>query len=219
MSSFEVLNLSLFDVPDSSSDLIDQVVIVADQEQCAWIPLQREVESINGFQIKMIRGFVQDEKVRFLQHELTENQPGSFAAGKRFGALQRILTAEQHLAKQTAKFFLGGAAVPIVQPLDDGEAWPDGVPVVLREVADGCLVAPCHGACINGELLIGSVDKSRRITDQRFQKRCLPCSVPADQGDLLSAADRGREIPEHLEMSFCTGIRLGQPFEFERMSS
>src|SRR4030095_531669 len=110
MSSFEVLNLSLFDVPDSRCDLIDQVVIVGDQEQRAWIPLQRDVESINGFQIKMIRRFVQDEKVRFLQHELTENQPGSLAAGKRFGTLERVLTAEQHLAQQTAKFFLGGAA-------------------------------------------------------------------------------------------------------------
>ena len=144
MSSFEVLNLSLFDVPDSSSDLIDQVVIVGYQEQRAWIPLQRDVQSIDGFQVKMIRGFVQDEEVRFLQHELTENQPGSLAAGKRLGTLERVLAAEQHLAEQTAQLFLGGAGVPIMQPLDDAETWPDGIPVVLREVADGRLVSPCH---------------------------------------------------------------------------
>ena len=138
MSSLEVLDLSLFDVPDPSGDFIDHIVIVGHQQQRAGIPLQRDVQSIDGFQIQMVRGFVQNQEVRFLQHQPAENEPRRFAAGKSFGALERVVAAEQHLAEQSAQFLLGGAAdrsscshSMTLTP------WPDGVPVILREVSDG----------------------------------------------------------------------------------
>ena len=42
------------------------VVIVSHQEQRTRISLQRDVQGINRFEIQMIRGFVQNEEVRFL---------------------------------------------------------------------------------------------------------------------------------------------------------
>ena len=106
MSSFEVLYLSLLDMPDPRRDFVDQIMIVSDQQQCARVPLQRDVESIDRFKIQMIGGFVQDEKVWFLQHEFAEDQPCRLATGQCFSSLQRILAAEQHLAQQAAQFLL-----------------------------------------------------------------------------------------------------------------
>src|SRR5271170_508113 len=73
VSPLEVGDLVIaLEVPDASCDLVDQVVIVGDQEHCPLIPLQRDIQSVDGLQIEVVRGFIEYKHIGFLQHQLTE---------------------------------------------------------------------------------------------------------------------------------------------------
>ena len=103
---------------------------------------------------------------RALQELRRLDEPRGLAAGQSFRRLQGIVSAEEHLAKQTAQLLLGCIRIELVQPVDHGGALHDRIGVVLREVADGDVVPPPNRAAIHRELLIDIVDESRRIADQ-----------------------------------------------------
>ena len=134
------------EVPDAGGDLVDEVEVVGDEEDGAFVLLQREVEGVDGFEVEMVGRLVEDEDVGLLQHELAEEQAGGFAAGERVGHLHALFAAEEHLAEDAADVFLGGILVELVQPVVDGASHLDGGDEVLREVADLRSVAPLDGA-------------------------------------------------------------------------
>ena len=57
-----------FEVPDAGCDFVDQIVIVAYQEDRPLISLQGNVQRIDGFEIEVVRGFIEHEYVWLLQH-------------------------------------------------------------------------------------------------------------------------------------------------------
>src|SRR5947208_375023 len=69
----EILDPPMLEVPDSGGHLVDHIMIVSHQQQGAGIPLQRDVEGIDGFQIQMVGRLVQNQEVGFLQHQAAEN--------------------------------------------------------------------------------------------------------------------------------------------------
>src|SRR5438105_920427 len=95
-------------VPYSGGDFIDQVVIVGHQQGSTLVALQGNVQRVDGFQVKVVRGFIEHEEVGFLQHEFAEQEPRRFAAGKDVGALIGLVTRKQHLGQQSAYLFVGG---------------------------------------------------------------------------------------------------------------
>ena len=127
----------------------------------------------------MVGGFVKHQHVRFLQHQLAENQPRRFSSGERSSWFQGVLAAEQHLAQHAAQFLLRRLGIELVQPFDGSRAFLDGVGVVLREVTDRHFVAPLHVAAIDLEMLVPIVNVSGRVADQRFQQRGLARTVAA----------------------------------------
>jgi hypothetical protein len=78
--------------------------------------------------------------------------------------------------------------------------------MILLEVSDADLMAPGHLPRIDSKRLIPSIDETRRISNQGFQKRGFAGAISSDQSDLLSAAHGRCEIVKHAEHAGCSVI-------------
>jgi DNA-binding protein HU-beta len=63
------------------------------------VPLQRDVQRVDRFQVRVIGRLVQQQHVRLLQHQPAKRQTRRFPARQRFGPLHRIVAAKQHLPR------------------------------------------------------------------------------------------------------------------------
>src|SRR5208282_2913248 len=91
VSALEVGNfVVVLEVPDPGGNFVDQVMIVGDQKNRPLIALQRNIQSINRFQVEVVRGLVEHQHVRLLQHQFAEKQARGLAAGKNAGRLRRL---------------------------------------------------------------------------------------------------------------------------------
>src|ERR1700730_13993246 len=106
-------------VPDSGGHFINQVFVVRNQEYCPLIALQRDVKRVDGLEIQVVRGFIEDEHIRFLQHQLAKKQSAGFSAGEDVGTLVRIIAGEEHLSQEAADLFVGGRKVPLMEPVEN----------------------------------------------------------------------------------------------------
>src|SRR5262249_28378404 len=79
VSSLEILQAVVLEVPDSRSYFIDYVVIVSYEQQSTRITLKRDIEGVNRFQIEMVGWLVQYQEVGLLQHQSAENDSRRFA--------------------------------------------------------------------------------------------------------------------------------------------
>ena len=159
-----------FEVPDAGAGLFDQVLVVGDEEDGAFVLLDGLVERVDALEVEVVGGLVEDEDVGLLQHDLAEEQAGGFASGERVGLLEALFAAEEHLAEDAADVFLGGLRVEGVQPLGDRRALGDGAGVVLGEVADLRLVAPLDGAGVDGDVVLFDAGA---VGQQRLEQRGL----------------------------------------------
>ena len=144
------------EVPDAGGDFVDQIVIVSDQQHRALVRLQRDVERVDGFEVEVVRRFVEHEHIRLLQHELAEEQSRGFATGEHVGLLVAVVAREEHLAEQSTDFFGRSCAVPTMQPLEHGHALLDQELVVLREIADGSFMSPDNLAVVNKRAIVAA---------------------------------------------------------------
>ncbi len=161
VGAFEILDAAVFEIPDARGDFVDHVVVVRDEQHGAIVFLQRDIQRVDGFEVEVVRGLVEHQNIRLLQHQPAENHSRGLAAGKRFRRLQRVVAAEKHLAEQPAQLFLRRHRIELVQPLDHRGAFDDGVRVILREIADERVVSPRDRAAIDRKLLFAIVDVAR----------------------------------------------------------
>src|SRR5262245_12111484 len=154
----------------------------------------------------MVGWFVQYQEVGLLEHQPAENDSRRFAAGESLRLFERILAAEEHLTEQSPQFLLRCTWIEAVEPFDNAEAGWDGVPMILLEVSDADLMAPGHLPGIDWKHLIRSIDETRRISNQGFQKRGFAGAISSDQRDLLSAAHRRCEVVQHAEPAGCSVV-------------
>src|SRR5579859_2446800 len=66
VNTLEVLNASIFEMPDPRSDFVDDVIVVCYQQDSPFICLQGNVEGIDGLQVQVIGGFVEHHEIRLL---------------------------------------------------------------------------------------------------------------------------------------------------------
>ena len=97
VGAFEVIDFAVAEVPDAGGDFVDDVVVVRDQQDGAIVPLERNIQRVDGFQIEVVGRLVEDQEIRLLQHEFAEDQARRFSAGQRARGFQRVFAAEQHL--------------------------------------------------------------------------------------------------------------------------
>jgi hypothetical protein len=60
VGALEVFYAVLFEVPESCGDFVDQVMIVGDQQDCAFVALEGDVQGVDGFEVQVVGGFVED---------------------------------------------------------------------------------------------------------------------------------------------------------------
>ena len=66
----------------TGTDLIQKISVMGDNEGCAGKGSQILFQPLDGFDIQMIRGLVQQQKIRFLQQQLTQRHTRFLTAGK-----------------------------------------------------------------------------------------------------------------------------------------
>src|SRR5580698_3418696 len=117
--TLEVLNRSVVEVPDARTHFFNQIVVMCHQQYSTFITLQRNIERIDRFEIKVVRRLIEDQDVRFLQHQLAEEQTRRFASGECSSRLQSFFTAKEHLPQDAANVFAGSLWIELMQPLID----------------------------------------------------------------------------------------------------
>ena len=218
--SFEVGDLVVaFEVPDAGGDFVDQVMIVADQKDRSLIALQRNIQRIDGFKIEVVRGFVEDEDVWLLQHELAEEQTGGFASGKHAGGFGGFVALEEHLAEQAADFFADRRGIPLMQPVEHGHAAFDQAAMVLREISDGGFVSPDDFSGVDERAVVAAglaqfgFGRGGRVREQSVDQRGLAGSVAAHEGDAFAASNAGGEVADDVVIA----VGFAEVFDFENV--
>jgi hypothetical protein len=82
VGAFEVLDGSVLEVPDAGRDFVDEVVVMCDEKDRSLVFLQRDVEGVDGFEVEVVGGLIEDKQVGFEEHELAEDEARGFSAGE-----------------------------------------------------------------------------------------------------------------------------------------
>ena len=76
----EILDPICLEVPKPRRNFIDQIVIVRYKQHRTFISLERNIQRVDRFQIKVVRRLVENENVRLGQNQLAEDQSRLLAA-------------------------------------------------------------------------------------------------------------------------------------------
>src|SRR5882762_2049109 len=146
----------VLEVPNAGGDFVDQIVIVRYDQHRSWITLQSNVERVDRFEIQVVRGLVENEDIRLLQHKFAKEQASRFATGEGFCFLVAFFLLEEHLPQQSANFFGRSSGFPLVQPIENIRSFLNQLPVVLCEIANRSFVSPSHLAAGNKSAVIAA---------------------------------------------------------------
>ena len=70
----------LVQMEDSRSCIVDKIPVMGYIQQCTGLAKQRAFQNFPGGDIQMVGRFVQNQEVRFREHELGQGQPAAFSA-------------------------------------------------------------------------------------------------------------------------------------------
>ena len=149
---------------------------MGNQYQGALEALQFRNKCLNRLQIQVIRRLIQDQHIRFLKSDTTEDEPGRFAAGQCAHLLFPVVLSEQHQAH------LGSheAAVPTCTEIPEPLlrcffTTLECFLVILGEIAQVGFIAPLDFALISFEL-----------AHHNLQQRGLSNPIGAHDRDAIS---------------------------------
>src|SRR5271165_612789 len=87
VAALEIINLAFAKVPDARGNFVENIFVVSDQQNCAFVFLQSDVEGVDGFEVEVVGGLVEHQQIGFLNHQAAEDEAGTLAAGKSDGGL------------------------------------------------------------------------------------------------------------------------------------
>ena len=105
------VNLPCIDVEDAVGEFADEVDIVRNEDQRAFVGFQREHKGLHGQDIEVSRGFVHEQKVRGIYQKLHEVEAGLFSAAEDGCFFMYVVTLEEERAKNAAGFVFAEGAV------------------------------------------------------------------------------------------------------------
>src|SRR5579871_1230495 len=187
----EVVDVAVIERPDARGHFVEQIVVMGDEENGAFVFLQRDVQRVDRFEIEVVRRLVEDQNVRLEQHQPAEKNARRFASRERLDGLGGVVAAEQHLAQQPSQRLLPRQRIELREPFDDGRVGSFVEVVFLREIADAGFMAPADGAAVDAKVPVGFIDESRGIAYERTNQRRLSHAVAAEQADFFVAVDVG----------------------------
>jgi len=172
--TLEIVDVAVIEVPDARGNFVEKVVVVGDEEDGAFVFLQRDIERVDGFEIEVVARLVEDEHVGLEQHEAAEKNARGFAAGERLDGLGGVVAAEKHLTEKAAKSLLACERIELREPFNDCGARSFVEIVFLREIADAGFVAPADGAAVDAEVAIGFVDETGALRTSELSSVVFP---------------------------------------------
>src|ERR1035441_8944911 len=87
-------HLTGVDVQHLGREVADEMHIVRNEDQRAFVAFQRERERLDGVDVEVRGRFVHEQEVRRVHEELDEIQPAFFAAAQNFCQLVNVVLAE-----------------------------------------------------------------------------------------------------------------------------
>ncbi len=188
-------------------DAVQEVAIMGDRDDRAWIPGQPALEPDDGVEVEVIGRFVQQEQVAGHEQRARQVQSHAPAARQRIDGLLGGQFAEAQAGQQLLD---SGMRTGVAGHLERFVSVRQRHAVVglrgeqlaargLQRLVGSLDEAPGWGVA-TGHVLLQAHDPHRRridvaavqrnFADQRAQQRRLPAAVRADQGDAFSGCDR-----------------------------
>src|SRR5215212_7511749 len=101
------------DLDYTVGDTVEEVAVVRDEDRCARETFQLVFEDLKGVYVEVDGRLVEDEEVRFSQHEQKQLQPCSLPSAQGCHLLPDLLVAKQEAPEQFHGFTLvEGPGVP-----------------------------------------------------------------------------------------------------------
>ena len=125
-------------VEDRLGDLADEVHVVADEVERAFVGLQGGDERVDRHDVEVRRRLVHEQEVRRVDQQLHQRETGFLAAGKHRDLLMDVVLAEEERAEHAAGLLFGEAVLrgaELHHVLEDGQLRVEVVDAVLGEVA------------------------------------------------------------------------------------
>ena len=157
--------------------------------------LEAVIECGDGFEVEMVRRFVEDKYVRAREHHFGEHTAYTFTTREDFGSLQGFFTREEHTAEEAADERFVGVGRELTEPVDERKL--DVVEVLVVVAREVCLRrgdAPLIRACFR-----------LYLTHDDVKEGAFSEAVRADEGDLVAFFDTEADVVEKLFA--CYGMR------------
>jgi hypothetical protein len=203
-------------VQDLLGHLTDEVNVMADENERAFVLLQRADEGVDAAHVEMRRRLVHEQEIGRIEQQAHEYEATLFTAAEHADGLEDIVAVKQERAKQGAAHVFARTARQIHGGLQHGVAHVQHVTAILGEVAEFDVVTELTHACLRFER-----------SGEKFEQRGFACAVwPDEHGALtalhfeIEAAVNGlRAIGEinvlHADDALATARRLREA-EFDR---
>ena len=196
---------------DAISYGLDEFVVVAAEEDIAFVEFQVVIERLDALKVEVVGGGVEDKTVGILQLHTGNHATHLFATREDIGFLQYLLATKKHTAKEALEVHFV-AFTKLAEPIDEVEIRIEKLGVIEGQIGGGDGYAPIeatgmglamttdnleeggHGAWVAAEEdnLIALLDVEVHIAEEHSAIFHLGTQV-VDRQDLVSGLTLGSE--------------------------
>src|SRR5215212_8233130 len=94
------MNFAFADLDDAVGDTVEEVTVVRDEDHRTREPFQLGFEDLQRVYVEVVGRLVEDEAVRFSEHEQEQLQSGALSPAQGRHTLADLLVAEQETSEQ-----------------------------------------------------------------------------------------------------------------------
>src|SRR5581483_7045692 len=175
------------DVQDVWRDLPDEIDVVADEDERAFVSLEGGDQRVDRRNVEVRGGLVHEQEVGWSEQELGQRQTRFFPAGQDGNLLEDVVLAEKEAAEDGARHLLGDVAVDVAhlhRLLHHGAPRIKVIETVLGKVARNNIAAELANARLN-----------RDDAGENFQEGGLSRAIGADEHNPLAALGGKIQVP------------------------
>ena len=166
------------DVENAIRELPDEVNIVGDEHQSAFVGFESQNEGLDCENVEVSGWLIHQENVWGIDEELDEVEAGFFATAEDGGFFEDVVALEKEGTKDAAGFVLSEGSVGGEDFIEEGVGGIERGSAVLAEVADLGIAAVSKFAFL--ELDFAGKD---------FEEGGFAGAVRADEGDAFATLD------------------------------
>src|SRR6185437_12378214 len=170
-------------------DAIEEIAVVADDDDGAGIVAQHLLQQVEGFEVEVVGGLVEDEDITGQRQEARKAQAAAFAARQFFDRGAGLLGREQEVL-HVAHDVLGHA-------IDDQRVGPAGGDRLLEgrgRIEPGAALVEGRDFEVGAEADAAGV--GGELAGEQLDQRGLAGAIGADDADAVAADDAGGEVAD-----------------------